>query len=271
MCAATSLGQLSYASFYLPTLGFGALATVQEHPFIQYMPQLPLPGLELGPRLLFYTLAGISFLGAMQAHGLARAIYGPEGPVARPKHKTTQIQHSLAIILKKDAEEIPIVPCRIACQGITQTTLLYLRYRGLKFLYPHSAAPATQRRFEKRFGSIPPRHQLEIGVEQLVTEAKSWSWRVYPRFAYFAPMGLLKILTWLSLILLVGLGVLSSVSYAVLLLILAHAVLLFRGWVWRSFPDYIHHDAIDDRFTAEYERVEREEDKAQSRLMTESK
>lgn len=270
MCAATSLGQLTYASFYLPTLGFGALATTPDNPVIQYLPQIPFLGPQIGPSILFYALAGLSFLGAMQAHGIARSIYGPDGPISRPKHKTLQVQHSLAIILKKDADEIPLVPCRIAHQGFTLIFLDYLQYRCLKFLYPKSAAPEDRRRFEKRFGPVPPRHQLEIGFHQLAAESKSWSWRAYPRFVYFVPMGLIKHLSWLSLILLVGLGILSTVSYTVFLLVLAHAVLLFRGRVWKSFPDYIHPDAIDDRFIAEYERYQDETDELRPRIVTAS-
>jgi len=82
-----------------------------------------------------------------------------------------------------------------------------------------------------------------------------------PKILYFIPMGLLKYLTWLSFLALVAFGVLSSFTYPVVLLILAHVVLLFRKWFWAPIPSYTNPDALDDRFSAEYARAKEKEEK----------
>ncbi|WP_254830181.1 hypothetical protein [Haloglomus salinum] len=256
MCAATSLGQLSYASFYLPSLGFGVLATTSDNPIYEYIHPDIANTILFGPSAVFYALTALTFLGAMQAHGISRLIFGPDGPSARPKNTTAHLRHTLAIVLDKEANQFPIIPCRIAQQGFTRHLLDYLRYKMVLWLYSAADNPETHTSFKELFGEVPKRHRLEIGYEQLESEAKSWSWRTYFRIAFFLPMGLLKHLSWLSLALLVALGALSTVSYAILLLIFAHSVLLFRGWVWSFLPDYVNYEAVDDQFIAEYEFYE---------------
>lgn len=257
--ASGSIGQLSYGSFYVSSLAFGYFSTQQDNPLLQFIPHTNLPGPTLEPIYLFYALTAVAFLGAVEAHGIARAIYGPEGPTARPKHKTVQVKHELAIVLGVNADKIPVVPCRIAHRGFVAEFLDYIVYRSRKLLYSPSMKPREKRLFMKHFGTVPPRHRLEIGVEQLTEFRSLLKWRQLPRVIYFAPLGLLKYMMWLSFAALIAFAVLGTASYAILLLILAHVALLFRNLFWAPIPDYINADAVDDRFVPEYKMHDEEE------------
>lgn len=176
--ASGSIGQLSYGSFYLPSIAFGYLSTQPNYPLLQYIP--PVLGPPFEPVHLFYILTALAFLGAMQVHGIARAIYGPKGPTSRPKQKTVQVRHELAIVLGEDAENIPIVPCCIAHRGFGAEFLDYVVYWCRKFLYSLPMDAREKRRLGNRFGPVPPRHRLEIGVEQLVEFRSLLKWRQLP-------------------------------------------------------------------------------------------
>lgn len=257
-----SIGKLSYGSFYLPAGAFGYLSTQPGSEFHQYVASINYPLVIIGPdQLLYilYSLTAISFLGAIQAHGIARAIYGPDGPSDRPKHETVQIKHELAIVLGIDPEQVPIVPCRIAQRGFILELLSYAVYLSNVLIASLPEPSPTRHEEELLLNHIPPRHRLEIGVQQLAEFNEVLRWRMAPRVLYFAPVGLLNRLTWLSFLFLVGFGVLSSFGYAVVLLILAHIVLLFRKWFWAPIPNYTDPDSVDDRFVAEYQRSERKE------------
>jgi len=258
MSAATDIGELSYGSFYLPSVAFAYLSTQPNNPLIGYFPAVTLPGPTLKPVYLFYILTAISFVGAIQGHGIARAIYGPDGPAQRPKHKSVQVQHTLSIVLSEDVENIPIIPCRIATDGILFEILDFIQYKAKEILYQLARNPTEERKFKDQFGPIVPEHRLNKGIKQLqdITQLLSW-WKV-PRVVYFVPMGFQKISTWAAFIALTSFVVLGSVSYVALLLIFAHIVLLFRNLFWAPIPNYLNVDALDDRFTPEYKLKEEE-------------
>lgn len=260
--AGGSVGELSYGSFYLPAAAFGYLSIHPGSEFHQYIANINLPLVTIDQvHLLYilYSLTVISFLGAIQAHGIARAIYGPDGPSNRPKHGTVQIQHELAIVLGIEPERVPIVPCRIAQRGFIPEFLSYMLYLSNKLLGSLPESAPERQEVEHLIEDTPPRHRLEIGIQQLGEFYGELRWRMAPKVLYFFPMGLLKRLTWLSFLSLIAFGVLSSFGYAVVLLILAHVVLLFRKWFWLPIPSYTNPDTIDDRFTAEYKRAEEKE------------
>lgn len=260
--AGGSVGELSYGSFYLSAVAFGYLSTQPGSEFYQYVASINYPLVTIGPVHLLYILYGltaVSFLGAIQAHGIARAIYGPDGPSDRPKHNTVHIQHELAIVLGIAPEKVPIVPCRIAQRGFILEILSYVVYLSNVMIASLPESSPERRELEQLLKYTPPRHRLEIGIQQLAEFNGVLRWRMAPRVLYFVPMALLKRLTWLSFLTLAAFGVLSAFDYAVVLLILAHIVLLFRKWFWTPIPNYINPDTVDDRFTAEYERSERKE------------
>jgi len=258
-----SVGELSYGSFYLPAVAFGYLSTQPGSALLQYLARINYPLVTIEPgHLLYvlYVLTGVSFLGAIQAHGIARAIYGPGGPADRPKHKIAQIQHELAIILGIEPDQVPIVPCRIAQRGFIPELLSYVLYLSNTVIATLPKSSPERQQVEHLLDDTPPRHRLEIGIQQLGEFYKVLRWRMTPRILYFLPMGILRRLTWISLVTLVAFGVLSSFSHALLLLILAHVVLLFRNFFWAPIPSYTNQDALNDRFTAEYKRAEEKEE-----------
>jgi len=193
-------------------------------------------------------------------HGIARAIYGPDGPSERPKHKSIQIQHGLAIILGIDPDQVPLVPCRIAHRGFIQELLSYWFFWSNNVIASLPKSSAVRRENDHLIGETPPQHRLQIGIKQLLEFSQGLSWRMAPRIIYFLPLWLLRRLTLVSLTSLVAYGLLSSVSYPVFLLVLAHVVLLFRKHFWAPIPSYTSPEALDNRFTAEYERAEEKED-----------
>lgn len=233
--AVGSVGQLSYGSFYLSSLAFGYLSIQPANSLSVIFPQVPLLGPMLEPVYLFYFLTAVAFLGAVQAHGIARAVYGPDGPTVRPKHETVQIRHELAVVLGVDAEDIPITPCRIAQRGVMSETLRLMA------------------------GSTSTRHRLKSGIEQCLELRALLRWWKVPRVIYFIPMGVLKYLTWVSFLALVGFTVFGTTSYVAVLLLFAHIILIFRKLLWFPIPNYRNADALDDRFVAEYEIGKKED------------
>jgi len=71
-------------------------------------------------------------------------------------------------------------------------------------------------------------------------------------------MGLQKQFAWAAVGLLIAFSALNSPTYVALILIFAHVVLLLRGLFWVPIPDYLNAGALDDRFTAEYQKREEE-------------
>lgn len=253
-----NVGELSYGSFYLPSIAFGYLSTQPANAFLQYFASINYPLFTIKPSHLLYVLyflTVVSFLGAIQAHGIARAIYGPDGPSDRPKHSTVHIRHQLGIILGIEPDQVPIVPCRIAQRGFILEILSYVLYLSKKMVASFPESSPQRQQIDHLPEEIPRQHRLEIGIGQLAEFYEVLNWGMTPRILYFVPTGLLKGLTRLSLITLLVFGVLSSFSYAILLLILAHVVLLFRKYFWAPIPNYINPSTLDDRFTPEYKRA----------------
>lgn len=254
------VGELSYGTFYLPAFAFGYLAIWPDNPILQHLPQVDLIIFSMEPVYFVYLLTGVSFLGAMQLHGVARAIYGPEGPSVRPKHSIVQLQHTIAIICGLDAEEVPIIPCRILNRGLLPELLDYVHYCTQRLI---ATNPEAFEGFENTIDSsepLPHRHRIEIGIDQLVEFMQMLSWRDIPRISYFLPMEFHRINTWLAFLFLIFASITSTASYISLLLIFALSVLLFRGIVWSPIPDYYDIEGLQDRHVAEYELVEREEE-----------
>lgn len=225
MVAGTSLGQLTYASFYLGPLSFGYLSLPENNAIIQYLPVIQHPFHSLDPIHLFWFLTAFTFLGAMQVHGAVKVIYGPEGPAKRPKHNTVQIRHSLAFALGVDAEEIPVTPIRLATSNIAK-----------EWLRDINQGRTRVRRGLRELG--------EIGL--MVTRGK------YLRFAYFIPMGVHRFLSRIAFLAIAATLYFGASGYAGFVLFAGLFVLHFRNWVWAPFPPVFNSDALDDRFNPEY-------------------
>lgn len=242
MCAATSLGQLSYASFYLPPLTFGYLSVTDNNPLIAYLNNAPIdmPFISLEPTHFFWFLTAFTFLGAMQVHGVTRAIYGREGPGVRPKQKTVQVRHSLAFALGTDADNIPVVPCRLIHSNIGREILKDIEQ---------------------------DRDRLKTAIQQLMEIGSLMSWKKLPRFLYFIPMGLHRFFGKVAFGALASVIYLGAGGYATLLLFAALFVLLFRKVIWTPLPPIFNQEALDDRFIPEYRVVDIEgEDKPRPRI-----
>ncbi|WP_162989886.1 hypothetical protein [Natronorubrum halophilum] len=228
MSAATNLGQLSYASFYLPPLTFGYLSFEDNNPFITYIAQINFEILifSLKPIHAFWFLTAFTFLGAMQAHGVARAIYGPDGPEKRPKHKTIHIRHSLSFVLGTDAENIPVIPCRLAHRGLIRELLRDINQ---------------------------DRNQLKASFKQFKEIGLMLTLSKIPRVLYFTPMGLHRLSGRVAFIALGAVLYFGRGSYVAFVLFAALFVLLFRKIIWAPLPTVLNTDGLDDRFTAEYQ------------------
>lgn len=228
MSAVTSLGRLSYASFYLPPLTFGYLSFEDNNPLLTYLTQIhiniPIQGLE--PIYVFWFLTAFTFLGGMQVHGVSRTIYGLGGPEERPKQKSVQIRHSLAFALGTDAENIPVVPCRLAHSNISRELVKDV---------------------------VNGRNRLKTGLIQLREIGLMFTWSKVPRFMYFIPMGLHRFLGRVAFVVLGVALYLGAGSYAAFVLFAALFVLLFRKVIWAPLPPVFNTDALEDKFSPEYQ------------------
>ncbi|WP_226013587.1 hypothetical protein [Halomicrobium salinisoli] len=250
MSGAISLGQLSYASFYLPSLAFGYLSIKENNSLLPYLTQvqfqLPIQGLK--PIHVFWFLTAFTFLGAMETHGVARAIYGPNGPTERPKDKTVQIRHTLAITLGADVEEIPILACRLWKKGLITGIPMEL------------AKDLAQGRSRVILGITQWR---EIGLMVLNREKIA-------RVMYFIPMGLLQFWGRVAFLALGTAIYLGAGTYAAFVLFAALFVLLFRNLIWAPIPPVFNSAALDDRFDPEYKiHNESGDKKSEQRIRTE--
>lgn len=228
MSTATNLSQLSYASFYLPPLTFGYLSFEGNNPLLPYLTQIPIeiPIYDLEPIHVFWFLTALTFLGAMQIHGVSRAIYGREGPEQRPKQKTVQIRHTLAFVLNTDAQNIPMVPCRLAHSNLGHELL-------------KDAAQGRSR--------------VKTGVIQLKEIGLMVTWSRVPWLLYFIPMSLHRLWGRVAFIALGAALYLDTGEYAAFVLFAALFVLLFREVIWAPIPSHFNTNALDDRFTPEYQ------------------
>ncbi|MFD1586179.1 hypothetical protein ACFR9U_04235 [Halorientalis brevis] len=241
----SAFGQLSYGVFYVPSIVFGYLLSNPQDPAIDFLPTIGFMSLS---RLdILSILAIVSFLGAIQGHGIARAVYGPDGPVYRPKQGSIQLQHTLAIILNVKPDRIPIVLCRVPQNGYLIEMLGYVDNLSRKFLYNSSK------------GEVPldidpplPKHRLEIAYEQLFDVFGLMSiWKV-PRIIFFLPAGLQKITGWIAFLLMSASLYFNGIRYVPMFLGGVLFLLLFRAKLWGPIPDIADPDALKDRFTPEY-------------------
>lgn len=98
-----SPGQLAnpkYGVLYLPTVTFLYLWTIPV-PSPSSVFQFLIPNAELYP-----FFAAIAYVGAIVTQNLFVAIFGPEGPEENPKHKTTALKHTFAILMNIDSDSI---------------------------------------------------------------------------------------------------------------------------------------------------------------------
>lgn len=100
MLSANQLANPKYGVLYLPVLT------------LLYLWSIPIPTeLVLFPQFLindtlYLILAGIGFLGALLTQQFLTALFGQDGPEARPKFTTTSLKHLFAISLNIDPSEI---------------------------------------------------------------------------------------------------------------------------------------------------------------------
>lgn len=227
MSSTSNLGKSSYASFYLAPLTFGYLSFEENNPLLQYIEtirvNLLIEGLEVVH--IFWVFTAFTFLGAMQVHGVSRAIYGPAGPAERPKHKVVQIRHSLAFVLQTDVDNIPVIPCHLVYIGFTGILKEFLRNRSL----------------------------LEAGYQQLIELRKLVTWSTVPSILYFVPLSAHKLMTKAAFLSLGFALYLRSGGYPAFVLFAALFLFLFRKTVWAPLPDVFNTEALEERFTPEYE------------------
>lgn len=100
MISPDSIANPRYGILYLPTFTF------------LYLWSAPIPS-GMGVFSLFVPdtgvylfLAGFCFFGGILAQNLFEAIFGPEGPAVNPKFETTSLQHTFALLMDVDAEQI---------------------------------------------------------------------------------------------------------------------------------------------------------------------
>lgn len=212
------------------------------------------------PVSILYVLTGVSFLGALEAHGISRAIYGPGGPEERPKHGTVQIRHTLAIVLRENPEDIPVIPCRIAQSGIVSEFVSYVNYRLQKSVADSSSGADTRFKIHRHLNPLPSKHRFETAMDQFVELRELMSWRDIPMIVYFLPMWSLKYLMWVSFLALVAFIFQGTATYVAVLLLFAHVILMFRSIFWAPIPPVLNPDGLEDRFIPEY-KIHEEDDK----------
>ncbi|WP_440007554.1 hypothetical protein [Halomicrococcus sp. SG-WS-1] len=248
----SSVGELSYGVFYLPAVTFGYLGTQTDNPVVASFSQVSILGHSFGLSLLFLIFSVFAVIGAIELHGTTRAIYGPEGPSSRPKHETVQVQHTLAIVLNKAPEEIPLVPCRVVQNGFLKEVVDYFDHIGRKAVFDQGRHTELEETLGKELTPPPRQHRLEICFEQLRKMMESVELEHLFRILYFLPMMFQKYMAKMTFILLLGFVLLGPLNHILLLLLLAHFVLLFQSKIWRPIPNASDVNALEDRFSPEY-------------------
>lgn len=257
----SSTGQLSYGSFYIPALASGYFST-QAPTITEALHTLPILGkyfssLPLVPALQALTI--ISFIGAMEAHGIVRAIHGPDGPVVKPKMTWVVIRHQLAIIFGKEPEEIPASFCCMLASGVGRELYSYLLYRIYCAFHEMQQMAEMEKGVKIDDGGLPPSHRFETILDSSQDIRSIITKRNIHRIFYFLPMASLKHLSWISFGLIIVSMLKFDASYPVLLLLLAHVALKFRDIVWKPIPTYRNPEAKADRFKPEYEKWDSED------------
>ena len=256
------IGQVSYSSLYLSPLAWGYLYTTDLPPQLATLPVIDFLPLEL----TLLLLTGFTFLGAIQAHGIGRAVYGPDGPITKPKANEVQVRHEFAIIFDVDVEDVPVVPCRLLPRGVMTVVADYLIYRVVhgvrdspEVLDFAPVSSSRKRKAKQEVRNLRPKHRAKTAYEQLKEIPSLVGWSGVPRAIFYSPAFALSKITLLSLLLLCITVYFGGGDYAIYLLILAHFILLFRKHFWRGIPAYPHLDSLDERCVAEYEKADRDE------------
>jgi len=238
----SDIGQLGYGSFYVPSVAFGYFAATPGNAILQRTPEIHLFNHVLTPQGVLLLVTSITFIGAMQEHGIGRAIFGRNGPGERPKQTAVAYRHTLAIILGVKAERIPITPCRFLAGNPVTAVSSWVLFRGPGEDFVEmkdSGIKVLAYRAENTFHDLMELNSL-IGRRQL------------PRLLYFSPVLVHQVSAYLALILL-GFSVYEgSVTYASLILLFGLFALLLRRKVWFLIPDPERPDAMKDRFKPEY-------------------
>jgi hypothetical protein len=257
--AKTGMGQLTYGSFYVSSLGFGYVSIQSPTTvFARIADFLPLISTTESVSYILYLMTIITFLGAVQTHGITLAIYGVDGPRQNPKDGYVQIRHTLSIILNEDADEIPVTLCDLASQGLPKSAVSYVHYRLKSGLFA-SVTSLDERRFlESIVGKNRDYHQVETGIEQCQQLLNLISIRNLPRLLYFFPTYVLSFLTKVSFVILILTILISPVTYPAGLLIFAHAILLFRPLLWKPIPSVRKPGGIKKRHKPVYEEIQEE-------------
>lgn len=238
----SDIGQLGYGSFYVPSVAFGYFAATPGNAILQRTPEIHLSNHVLTPQGVLLLVTSITFIGAMQQHGIGRAIFGRDGPGERPKQTAVAYRHTLAIILGVEAEKIPIPPCRFLAGSPTTAVSSWFLFRGPGKDYVemrNSGIEVLAYRAENTFHDLMELNSL-IGRKQLF------------RLLYFFPVLVHQVSAYLALILLGFSVYVGSVTYASLILLFGLFALLLRRKVWFLIPDPQRPDAMKDRFKPEY-------------------
>jgi hypothetical protein len=238
----SDIGQLGYGSFYIPSIAFGYFAATPGNPVLQRTPELHLLNHVLSPQGLLLLVTSITFIGAMQEHGIAHAIFGRNGPAERPKQTDVAYRHTLAIILGVEAENIPIVPCRFLAGNPLTTVSSWIFYRGPSsgsIEAKNSGIEVLAHRAENTFHDLMELNSL-IGRKQLL------------HLIYFSPILVHQASAYLALFLLGFSVYLGYISYISLILLFGLFALLLRRKVWFLIPSPERPDAMKDRFNPEY-------------------
>jgi hypothetical protein len=249
--SSTSVGKLGYGAFYLPVFAYGYFATegVRILPIVrQYLPMIP----WFNETLLFSILTGVTLLGAIQIHGIARAIYGSH-PSSNPKQGSVQIRHSLAIVLGVNVDRVPKVAPRVFSSGIISEIVEYFQHLTKRTYFEQN-----RKMWKREFGPLtqePARkHRLEVAIQELADIPSLIHRGNILRILYFVPIGLTYSLTRLSFLILTVLLFVGNTSFIMFLLWIGQFVLLFRKKFWAPIPTTIYPEDLSDVHKAEYSK-----------------
>lgn len=132
-----SFGELRYGSFYLPVLGY-AFLYFKTGGFGYYLKLYDYAELSIVltiSELVLFFLMALSLVGAMEIHGIARLIFGSEGPERKPKTTRVAKHHFMAIIIGINPDRIPLRGGIIARSKFGQTLTL-VEFINMMFRFP---------------------------------------------------------------------------------------------------------------------------------------
>ncbi len=206
--------KLGYGTFYLPALSFGYLYTQPDS--AAYSPQFQTLeifsySLNIGFQYSltasdFLLLFLISLIGAVQIHGLTRSIYGPDAEEGERKLKSVTKREMLSMTTYLRA----YLPTGKKFRRMANPTLYVSDGNNSSFYHDLEKLSND--------AGIPV---LLISLIKLI---------------FFIPMFILRLLFWISTILL-WFAVLSTPTYISLILFSAQFSYHFKGILWTSFPE----------------------------------